>query len=170
MTVIAYTDTLVSPKNTYFHWFYVNEYFGMLNDICLREWINEYFAHLCSLLPEHQDKWHIVTSGLECFISTFMWKWGNTLFLFAILCCTGTTCFHSFALPPGVRLQNVFCSKSHLKCSWFPNFKPSFQIGIDGYTTFQYLGDGMLSGQTFHYFDGGGKSAICVRSEHKLHL
>jgi hypothetical protein len=79
--------------------------------------------------------------------------------------------FHSFALPPGVSFQNVFCSKSRLKCSWFPNFKPSFlKIGIDGRTTFQYSGDGMLSGQTFLYFDGGGRSAICVWDEHKLHF
>jgi hypothetical protein len=134
MTVIAYTETLMSLKNTYFHKFYVNEYFGMLNNVCLREWINEYFALLCSLLSEHQDKWHIVASGLECSISTFMWKWDNTLFLFATLCCTAITYFHSFALPPGVRFQNVFCSKSCLKCSWFPNFKPSFlKIGIGGH-------------------------------------
>lgn len=170
MTVTAYTETVVSLENTYFHRFYVNEYFGMLSNVCPREWINKYFAHLCSLLSENQDKWHIVASGLWCSVSTFMWKW-DTLLLFAILCCTATKYFHSFALPSGMRFQNVFCSKSHLKCSWFPNFKPCFlKIGIDGHTTFQYSGDGMLPGQMFLYFDGGGRSEICVWIEHKLHL
>lgn len=99
MIVIVYTETLCHfKKKTYFHRFYVNEYFGILNNVCLREWINEYVAHLCSLLSECQDKRHIIASGLECSISTFMWKCDNTLFLFAILCCIASTYFHSFCL------------------------------------------------------------------------
>jgi hypothetical protein len=157
--------------NTYFHRFYVNEYFGILNNVCLREWINEYFAHLCSLLSERQDEWHVVASGLECSISTFMWKWDNTLFYLPYCVALPPHTSIVFALPPGMRFQNVFCSNPRLKCSWFPNFEPNFlKIGIDGHTTFQYSGDGMSSGQTLLCFDGGRRSAIYVWDGHKLRL
>jgi hypothetical protein len=47
-----------------------------------------------------------------------------------------------FALVASVRRQNVFCSKSHLNCTWYPNLTPTFpRIGVDWHSALQYSCD-----------------------------
>jgi hypothetical protein len=120
-------------------------------------------SHICAACFQNVSISGTLLPQYWSFLSPLLWKWDNSLFWFSLLYCTATTYFHRFALPPGVGFQNEFCSKSRLKCSWFPDFKPSFlKIGVDGHSTLQYSGDDMLSGHTLLCFDGGGTATIYV--------
>jgi hypothetical protein len=66
----------------------------------------------------------IVACILEFTVSSFERKRDNGLSWFSVLCFTISTYFPRFTLLASVWFQNVFCFKSNLNCSWFPNFKP----------------------------------------------
>jgi hypothetical protein len=91
-----------------------------------------------------------VAQLMECpILSTFGKKWHNALFWLSVMCWIISTYFRRFTLLANVRYKNVFCSESHLNCSWFPNFKPSFpNIGVDGHSTLQHSSGDLFSDGT----------------------
>jgi hypothetical protein len=152
----SYRELCVTKRQT-LPFISCNWIFVILNNLCFRELINA--AHLHNLLFECQDSDTLSTQD-----SNFMWKWDNTLFWFTILCYYVALhpYFHSFALPPCVRFQNV----SSLKYSWFPNFKPNFlKINIWIY----YIPVLRWYTEIFVCFNGDGRS-VYVWNEHMLPL
>jgi hypothetical protein len=82
---------------------------------------------------------------LKCSRSSFGWKWDNAESRFSICCCIISAHFFRSDLVADVRSQNAFCSKPHLNCSWFPNFKHRFAItGVDAHSTPYHPGDEFL--------------------------
>jgi hypothetical protein len=111
----------------------------------------------------HYEITQFVTRVLEWSISTPGQKGDNALFWFSLLRCIISTHLQSR------RFQNVFCSKSHLNCSWFPKFKSSFlKIVADRYSSLRYSGDNM-SNPTRWYYNLLWHLHLCVVSAHGHH-
>lgn len=93
--------------------------------------INIFHLILCLCMLTH----HFVLSSLQG-KNEIMLCW------FSVLCYNIFTYFHTFILIASARNQNVFCSKPHFNCSWFPKLKSSFpETGVDGHSRIQYSGD-----------------------------
>jgi hypothetical protein len=56
--------------------------------------------------------------------SSILWRiWRNAPPWCSVQCCIISTSFHRLTLLASERFQNAFCSKQHLNCNWFPDFK-----------------------------------------------